>query len=426
MANGLLDFLKTPEGQGLLGAAAGYAANAGRGGPVNAIGRGLLGGIGAYGQATDRASREAEEAQQREVRGMQLAQLKNTAADEQWVRENAPKFYRAGSDASATPSFDMQGFANARMAQNPSAGMQLLQSLQKDTPFNKVDAKDFTPESIARFAQTRNYSDLMPVRKMEVANNGQVYDPYRVQPGTTFIDPNKPFAVGPEGLVPNAAYQQFELNKARAGASKNILSPIFKQEGEEAKTVGKFYGDAYADIQKAGFNAQNSINRMDRLGQLLDGVDTGKFAGVGLEVAKAAQAAGLKVDPSLANKEAAVALSSEIALQLRNPSGGAGMPGAMSDADRNFLAGMVPGIEKTPEGRKTIIETAKKLAERDREVASMARDYRKKHGSLNEGFYDELARHSESKPLFGGQQKKPEAPKATMRYNPITKKLEPV
>jgi hypothetical protein len=101
------------------------------------------------------------------------------------------------------------------------------------------------------------------------------------------------------------------------------------------------------------------------------------------------------------NKEAAQALSSEIALQLRNPSGGAGMPGAMSDADRQFLANMVPGLATTPEGRKLMIETATKLAQRDKEVAAMARKYRQKKGNIDEGFYDELAQFSSAKPLFG-------------------------
>ena len=44
----------------------------------------------------------------------------------------------------------------------------------------------------------------------------------------------------------------------------------------------------------------------------------------------------------------------EFALELRNPSGGAGMPGAMSDADRNFLASIPPSLANTKEGRALI------------------------------------------------------------------------
>lgn len=222
------------------------------------------------------------------------------------------------------------------------------------------------------------------------------------------IDPNKPFMVQNGQVVPNTAYQQFELDRASRGAARSVTNVINKQEGKEAEAVGKFFGESYADVLKGGMNAQGAMNRYNRLEQLLDGVDTGKFAPIGLEIAKGAEALGLRIDPNLANKEAAVALSSEIALQLRNPSGGAGMPGAMSDADRNFLAGMVPGIEKTPQGRKLILQTAKQLAKRDIEVANLARQYRQKRGTIDEGFYQELEQYSAQNPLFPRSPKVPQ------------------
>jgi hypothetical protein len=75
----------------------------------------------------------------------------------------------------------------------------------------------------------------------------------------------------------------------------------------------------------------------------------------------------------------------------------------MSDADRQFLRGMVPGIEKTPEGRKMITESMVKLAKRDQDVAKIARDYRKKKGMIDEGFYEELNAYSAANPLFPAQ-----------------------
>lgn len=56
--------------------------------------------------------------------------------------------------------------------------------------------------------------------KAEVLPSGQAINPYTVQPGQTFQDPNKPFTIGPRGeVVPNAPYQQYEIGKARAGAT---------------------------------------------------------------------------------------------------------------------------------------------------------------------------------------------------------------
>jgi hypothetical protein len=201
-------------------------------------------------------------------------------------------------------------------------------------------------------------------------------------------------------------FEQWDRSSKKAGATNVSLSNITKQEGEESKAVGKYFGEAYSDILKAGAGAESKISRYSRLGQLLDGVSTGKFAATGLEIAKAASTIGLNIDPNMANKEAAQALAGEIALELRNPSGGAGMPGAMSDADRQFLVNMVPGLATTPGGRKLMLETAIKLANRDKEVAAMARKYRQKKGNIDEGFYDELAQFSAANPLFkaGGQE----------------------
>ena len=444
--SGLLDWIKTPEGQGLLGGLAGYAANAQRGAPINSLGRGGLAGLLAYSNAGNMDLKRQEEAQQRQLRDMQLTKARTEMADDQWMRDNAPKFFTPGAPAmgqldgalpsqfqtgavpmpAQAPKFDVQGFAQARMAQNPLKGMEMLQALQKDTPFNKVDLDKFTPESLQKFGQTRNYGDLVPQANVQIAPNGVAYDPRRTQPGAVFSDPNKPFSVA----GPNEAFQQFDIRRAAAGAARNSNTVINKQETEEGKTVGKFFGENYAKVQESGMNAQGAMNRLNRLGGLLEGVDTGKFAPLGLEAAKTAESLGFKIDPKLANKEAAVALSSEIALQLRNPAGGAGMPGAMSDADRAFLAGMVPGIEKTPDGRKLILDTAKKMAQRDIKVAEMARQYRAKNGSINEGFYDELTRFSEANPLFktapAAAAPAAAASRPTMRWNPATGKVEPI
>lgn len=55
--------------------------------------------------------------------------------------------------------------------------------------FGKIDPKDYDSASVAKFAKTGNYADLVPVRKMEVGTNGQVYNPFTVKEGTVFGKP---------------------------------------------------------------------------------------------------------------------------------------------------------------------------------------------------------------------------------------------
>lgn len=208
-------------------------------------------------------------------------------------------------------------------------------------------------------------------------------------------------------LDPNSPTYKQELDEINQRINKEIkFAPpttqitMPSQEKAESKTVGEFFGKTYSDIQSAGLSATNKINKVERLNTLLDGVQTGKLTPFGVDVASTAASLGFKIDPKLGNKQAADALSKEMALELRNPSGGAGMPGALSNSDREFLMSMTPGLTSDPAGRKLISESMVKMAKRDQEVAKIAREYRKKNGNLDEGFYDELAKFSEANPLF--------------------------
>lgn len=388
MANGLLDFFGSPQGQGLLSAVAGGMAGARRGTPFNNIGRGLLAGVAGYGNAQDRITQQEENAVQKQYREMQMqglqAQLDQQKAQKDWkaglpqVMQQAQTTYGAGDEGpTMTPG-------------NPQALQSYL--MRPESPFaDKLLEQKLFPKQPEAFTlspgQTRYGPDGAPVASLPEQKKKTALEEMLDAAGIT--DPNVRQSFIIQGLKKQTTHAP--------AASTNVT---LKQEGEEAKSVGKFFGDAYANIQQAGFSAQSKVNRYSRLGQLLDGVSTGKFAGAGLEVAKAASSLGFNIDPNMANKEAAQALSGEIALELRNPSGGAGMPGAMSDADRQFLTNMVPGLATTPEGRMLMLDTGQKLAKRDMDVARMAREYRKRNGSIDEGFYDELARFSEANPLF--------------------------
>lgn len=190
---------------------------------------------------------------------------------------------------------------------------------------------------------------------------------------------------------------------ARAGANKINIG---QQEKEEDKAVGKMFGEEYVNLQKAGAAAPGKIAKYDRLDQLLKGVETGTFKGTTTDLKAAAKGLGIDLESmgikdDVAPIQAAEALINEMTLEMRNPSGGAGMPGAMSDKDREFLQKIPPGIGNTPEARALKTETAKRLAKRDQEVAQLARNYRRQNGKIDEGFYDVLADFSEKNPLFG-------------------------
>jgi uncharacterized phage infection (PIP) family protein YhgE len=227
---------------------------------------------------------------------------------------------------------------------------------------------------------------------------------YDVDAGkAAFTAPDKPpagFKTGPDGgLVVDQAW--LDAQRQIRAAGKPQVTVDNRQENAFAQTAGKEFGEQYVGLMKGDANASGKLNKLERLSNLLDNSGkTGKFTPNVMELKAAADSLGFKVDAKLPYQQAAQALSNEIALEMRNPSGGAGMPGALSDSDRVFLTNMVPNLAKTPEGNKQLLDTAKKLAQRDKQVAALARDYKKKNGKFDEGFYEVLGAFSERNPLF--------------------------
>ena len=167
--------------------------------------------------------------------------------------------------------------------------------------------------------------------------------------------------------------------------------------------AGKLFAGEYVDIQKGARQASSMLGRLDRMEQLLatPNLKTGAGASQLTDLRRAASSLGMEVDTeSLGAAESVRAIANELALQLRNPAGGAGMPGALSDKDREFLVNMVPGLTKTPEGNRRMIDYMKRLQQRNVEIAELANEYVRQTGRLDAGFYDQLEAWSEQNPLF--------------------------
>jgi hypothetical protein len=176
--------------------------------------------------------------------------------------------------------------------------------------------------------------------------------------------------------------------------SASVVMP--PQESEFVRGQGKAFSDVMDGINKQGFDAPIKLRRLERMEQLLDGVDGGKLAPLGLEVASWANSVGIKMDPKTGNKEAAQALAREIAATFRVAG-----TGPMTDKDfDNFLL-QVPDLSKTAEGRKQITKTMRAAANRDIALSKMAREYVKKNKKLDDGFLEEAAMFMAENPVVG-------------------------
>lgn len=199
---------------------------------------------------------------------------------------------------------------------------------------------------------------------------------------------------GPAGVF-GAGGQQPQQARYAAGPST-----VESAQGKYDEEVQRDLAGRRKSIYDAGEVAGSRINDYQRLGELLAQHDGGALSPKGLQIAKTLNSLGMNVDPMLGNKEAAEALSSKMALDLRNPAGGAGMPGAMSDSDRQFLQNMVPNLSTSASGRRQMVGYAVAIEQRKQQVSQFARNYEQKYGRLDNGFFEQLQAWSSANPMF--------------------------
>ncbi len=185
---GLLDFklpdLNSPEGQGLLAASLSLMQA-----------RQMPGQSGAFGAALGQAGQQymgvrnqaASQGAENEMQRLKLDALKRQAAQDKQLSDAARMAYRSPEQASAMsmgpmqdggslpqvqPGFDAAKYSQSLYAIDPMQGMAFDRSMAKENTINKLDVKDFTPQSVAKYAKTRNYGDLVRLDKAHFANTG--------------------------------------------------------------------------------------------------------------------------------------------------------------------------------------------------------------------------------------------------------------
>lgn len=250
------------------------------------LGRGLLAAM----QAQDQFMANKQESEwKKTVRGRQQKeweqQDKENALAGQFFKPAQAGLAPLAGDAEAgimpsagrpgTPaSFDMPGYAQAMMGVNPARGMQLMQALQKEIPVDKINPEKFTPASLAKFAQSRNYGDLVPRDKLEFVEGVGVnpYDPANAN--RAIPNPNKPFAMDPSGnIVPNKAYQDYEIRKAGAGATRVSNNVAVNTE---KSFLNELAGGLGKQVDASLAQARGASDSLRTIGQLSDILNSGK------------------------------------------------------------------------------------------------------------------------------------------------------
>jgi hypothetical protein len=212
------------------------------------------------------------------------------------------------------------------------------------------------------------------------------------------------------GMSPIGEIEEERRNRAAIAlilgnkdTATKILTESPDREGQKAydSELGKGLAKEMGELRDGARKAQSQLAMLDVMENLIaSGTPLGPGTQYELALRRALGAAGIQTN-GLSQAEMFQALASQLALAARDPSGGAGMPGAMSDSDRQFLVGMNPNLSMTPEGNRMLIGYMKRVAQRSIEVARFANEYaRMNKGRIDDRFFDRLAQWSAQNPLF--------------------------
>jgi hypothetical protein len=164
-------------------------------------------------------------------------------------------------------------------------------------------------------------------------------------------------------------------------------------EGKGLYELGKTIADE-------GRSGSAAVGRLSKMRDLLENEKV--YTGIGSDQVQALQRFGalFGVTEGIQDLETFNSLSKQAALDLMGGSLGSGF----SNADRDFVEGQVPTMQNTKAGNLALVGVLTKIAERKKDIAKFAADYKDAHGGkLDYKFDAALAEWAEANPLFGDE-----------------------
>lgn len=317
---GLLEWLNTPAGMGLLSGVAGYAAGARRGAPVNSIGRGLVTGLQGYAGAQDAIKQDEENAFQKRYRQMQMDEMQRKAeqakAQQTWKAGLPQMMDKAQTKVTPfTPDDPFnQGAAafgemyggdhhgqqtDALMANVQQGDPQALQNylMQPDSPvFDKLMEKQFLPqdpeygttpfvdaEGNAHLIGKTGATTTLPFKGQPKEGASPYGQDMREWMAVNGIDPR---TATPEQR--QAAYDWVNREKlTRAKASGTSIGPTTVIAGEAAEKLG---GKIGADVGASAAAIEGKWSALDSVREAKEmlgkGIYSGSWANLKMQAAK--------------------------------------------------------------------------------------------------------------------------------------------
>jgi hypothetical protein len=264
--------------------------------------------------------------------GMQLEQAQRQQGIQDQLRQAAGQAFAPPQEAHG-PMESGQGapmlpggggipqFVQRAMQIDPMEGMKWQQSLAKQ----------------------RNIKDVAPGASLYDVDNNK----------TLFTAPDKPKD------WQDPAYQEFQLRRAREGASNTVV-----RLPQPEKAILKVDEERLGELSTAASSARRFAQTSSIINRLLEGKGGGTMIKVGTETARAL---GLKGDTIAAN-DLAESLNTRLATEVRAPGSG-----STSNIEFEAYRAAVPSLKNSEEGRRLMTQVAVKFAERNAKLADYGR-----------------------------------------------------
>ena len=177
LLDGWGDFIKTPEGQGLLSAAFGGLAGARKGQPINSIGRAGLAGLSGYAVAQDQQAQMADRSAIQRYRAAQTSALTQKQQESARVQSAIANFGKQGMGMGAT------GMVNDALP--PDLRIGAMPSIQPPATldYTSLIQQGVPVETVKALAESRNFGLNKVARTQDIEGPGgakliQGYDDY--------------------------------------------------------------------------------------------------------------------------------------------------------------------------------------------------------------------------------------------------------
>lgn len=202
---------------------------------------------------------------------------------------------------------------------------------------------------------------------------------------------------------PDNPVMQSKMRQQYIKAKATPQSFNIDQRGETQQSINNanfFNKRAEGVLTEAKLAREQKLN-LERMSYLLNKSGSGPEKKISQPFWKALGALGIEVPENYSYGEATQALQAQMAMILRNPDSGAGLPGSASERDVEFLMSAVPSLEKTALGNELIIKWSMKMAEMKLERSRQMMKYMRENGGvLDWGFWEEWGKYVDANSII--------------------------